>query len=200
MNKKGFTLAEVLAVIIIMGILITIAIPSINTITKNINKRVLDSKKEMILSSAEKYGKEHAEEFENGSIQIQVIDLIIENYISPDEKNGSENCNDSAGCVINPETKASLNNVKIVIHKEGDGYVAIWNETAVTTNGTLIEKVKADLSCGTITVSNPCVYKGNVDNNYFYYSGVMWRIMGVYNINGTEAIKLITDDTISWEE
>ena len=46
MNKKGFTLTELMAVIVIIAIIILIAVPSIMAINKNMNKRVYEKKKE----------------------------------------------------------------------------------------------------------------------------------------------------------
>ena len=39
MNKKGFTLVELLAVLVIMGIIITIALPSVFKISSNMKVR-----------------------------------------------------------------------------------------------------------------------------------------------------------------
>lgn len=196
MNKKGFTLAEVLAVIVLMGILVTIAIPTINTITNNINKRLFNTKKELILTSAEKYAKDNKEFFTDGSMTVTIDDLVKAGYVEIDAKNNENGCTNINGCVINPSTKETINDIKILIQKQKNGYTSIWNQEAVTTNGKLIDKIKSDLKC----TSLPCVYKGNIENNYLYDNGIMWRIMGVYDIGGTETVKLITDDTISWEE
>ena len=77
---------------------------------------------------------------------------------------------------------------------------AIWNgslksgETKV-----LIETVKKTLSCTSVTPDKPCLYTGENPNNYLFYSGIMWRVIGVYNISGKEVAKLITDDNVTWE-
>ena len=38
-NKKGFTLVELLAVIVILGVLLLIAVPSVNNIINNSRKK-----------------------------------------------------------------------------------------------------------------------------------------------------------------
>ena len=51
-----------------------------------------------------------------------------------------------------------------------------------------------------------CVYSLEEDgqkeddpNNYLYYSGIMWRVLGVYKIDGKEVAKMISDDGVTWE-
>lgn len=204
MNKKGFTISEVLTVIIIISIIITIAIPSISTITDRINKRLLEGKKEVILSAAEQYGKDNESLFMlSDNVTIYLYQLIEQEYIDKDVDFNEDNCTNSTidykGCVINPVDKTSLNNTIILLKKDGDTITAVWNGSAQTTSSTLVEIVKSRLACNP-TASAPCIYKGRNPDNYLYYSGVMWRIMGVYVIDGVETVKLITDDTISWEE
>ena len=36
-------------------------------------------------------------------------------------------------------------------------------------------------------------------NNYLYYSGIMWRVLGVYKIDNKEVAKLISNDNVVWE-
>ena len=50
MKKKGFTLTEVLIVIVLIGVLIGIAVPSATAIRKKINQRLYSEKKKEILT------------------------------------------------------------------------------------------------------------------------------------------------------
>ena len=56
MNKKGFTLTELLVVIALISIIVLIAVPSVVAISKRINKRVYNSKVQEIVTAAELYG------------------------------------------------------------------------------------------------------------------------------------------------
>ena len=56
MNKKGFTLTELLVVIALISIIVLIAVPSVVSISKRINKRVYNAKIQEIVTAAELYG------------------------------------------------------------------------------------------------------------------------------------------------
>lgn len=55
LNKKGFTLVELLAVIVILGVIMLIAIPSIGTIISNSRENSFLSSGKMYISSAQNY-------------------------------------------------------------------------------------------------------------------------------------------------
>ena len=203
MNKKGFSLTEILVVIAIIAIITGISIPSITNARKRVNERLFENKKEQILSYAELYGKDHPDVFTDGTEgQIKLERLLIDKYLEPDLKNGEGECiGYTNGCVINPVNNEILNNVDIVIKTKGASHIAVWNgNTAISNDYDLIELIKNTLSCTNITESNPCLYPANSTNNYIYDNGIMWRILGVYKLDGIEVVKLITDNTITWEE
>ncbi len=200
-NKSGFTLTEVLVVIAIIGVILTIAVPSIVKIRKRINERLLENKINQILVAAENYGRDKS--FNQDTI-IHVYTLLEDNYLKKEVNSDNPNCTGdhvSNGCILNPVDDTSMNDERILIKVTGKAYIAVWNgEEGSTSEKDLVDDVKEKLECGTITADNPCLYTGENPNNYLYYSGIMWRIVGVYNIDGKEIIKMITDDTITWEE
>ena len=55
MNKKGFSLVELMIVVVIMGILIAVAIPLFGAITENANNKTCDSNIKTIKSNAAAY-------------------------------------------------------------------------------------------------------------------------------------------------
>lgn len=200
-KKSGFTLTEVLIVIVIIGIILAIAIPSIVAIRKRINERLLDNKKQLILVAAENYGRD------KNFIQdttIYVYTLIDSKYINAEVDKGHGGCtggHSDNGCVLNPVDDSSLNEERILIKVTGNSVIAIWNgEEGSTTDKDLIDSVKDDLKCEVITESEPCLYTGDNPNNYLYYSGIMWRIIGIYKIDGKEVLKMVTDDNVVWDD
>ena len=199
-RKSGFTLTEVLVVIAIIGIMLAISIPSIMAVRKRINERLLEGKKDQILVSAELYGRDKG--FTTDTT-IYVYTLIEAGYLEEEIKQNNTNCtgeHTEEGCILNPVDDTSLNNERILIKRTGSTVIAIWNgKEGSSTSEELIDSIKDKLQCTEITESNPCLFKGNNPDNYLYYSGVMWRIIGIYKIDGKEVVKMITDDTVVWE-
>lgn len=59
MNKKGFTIVELLAAISILSILIIIAVPSYNKVSKDTKEASLENKKNAIKSAMLNYANKH---------------------------------------------------------------------------------------------------------------------------------------------
>lgn len=200
MNKKGFTLSEIIAVIILISIIVAIAVPSVLSVRKRVNERLFEGKKETILVAAELYGQDNPHLFNPDEFIVTVGELVNANYVEKDTEQNDKNCSDSYGCVINPIDNSSLNDVKILVKRNVSTVIAIWEgEQGSTTSEELVDKVIEDLHCENITENNPCLYVGSDPDNYLWYSGIMWRIMGVYKIDGVLVVKMITDDNISFE-
>lgn len=199
-NKKGFTLTEVIIVIVIIGVLISISIPSITAIRKKMNIRLFEEKKKEILTAAELYAKDKGITTDT---MIKVYNLLDEKYLKKDVSPNSTNCsgNHTAnGCIINPVDDTSLNEKNILIKISVKSITAVWEGTLTISDATgLIDTIKDKLNCTSVTESKPCMYKKDNPDNYLYYSGIMWRILGVYSIDGKEVAKLISDDNVTWE-
>lgn len=110
--KKGFTLTEILVVIVIIGVIIAIAIPAALLIGKSIKERAYESKMAAIITAAELYGKNNKDEFGEGTtIEITFETLLANGYIDEDET-----CARSFGCVIDPrDSETIMNDEKITI-------------------------------------------------------------------------------------
>ena len=206
-KKKGFTLTEILVVIVLIGVIMAIAIPSVVEVRKRINKRLLSEKKQEILFAAQLYGNDRKLTTDT---YINVYTLL-EDYIKRDVDPNNTNCkgsNTTNGCIINPVDDTSMNNDRILIRVNGKGLVAVWDDGSVIGGlepSNLVEIVKSNLNC---TEQNKkvdegkCVYglDNTTDpNNYLYYSGIMWRVLGVYKIDNKEVAKLISNDNVVWE-
>lgn len=210
-SKKGFTLTEILIVIIIISIILTIAIPSIIAIRRRINERLYETKKSQILVAAEMYGKDKGITLDT---VISVYTLLNDDYITADVDANNKTCKNSdaknkvKGCITSPVDDEVLNDVPILLKPSGSSIIAIWNgNDATTTSVELVNAIKEKLDCSQLSETNPCLFgKDEKDptsktnpNNYLYNNGIMWRILGIYKIDGYEVAKMITDDTVVWE-
>ncbi len=65
--KKGFTLIELVAVIALLGIIITLTSISVIKFKKNSEKKLCQEKEKYIITSAIKYGEEHLNSLNNSN-------------------------------------------------------------------------------------------------------------------------------------
>ena len=83
MNKKGFTLTELLAVIVIMSIVATIGLVSVTGVKRQINQKLFTDKLSEIIASAENWGEDNKDEL---SKELTAGDLIVKNYFESEEE------------------------------------------------------------------------------------------------------------------
>ena len=100
MNKKGFTLVELLSVIVLIGLLIGLAVPGINKISTNMKKKSDAKKARLIEQAAILWGQDNKtrlqatrnclEEDNNyyNCYKITVEQLIEYNYLDSDNNSG----------------------------------------------------------------------------------------------------------------
>ena len=91
MKRNGFTLVELLAVIIIIGVLSLITVPVVDNVIKSSKQSAHDEQLELILSAAKEWGSKHmmslpADEGDTTTVTISVLKtsgLIDVNLKSP---------------------------------------------------------------------------------------------------------------------
>lgn len=142
MKKNGFTLVELLVVIAIIGILSIIIVPSVINVNKNVNTRLLDSKKQNITTAATLYASKNDDIF-NGvdEVPVYVYELINMGYVEIDVATNADNrCvadpnHEAKGCVLNPVTSGTLNLDYVILRKQGAaGYTAEYVESDIDYN------------------------------------------------------------------
>ena len=122
MNKKGFTITELIAVIVVLSLLIVIAVPVYNGVTKSIKEKTLENKKNSLEVAAVKFANEN---HLNEATKITATRLVLENYYKAEsyEDNNRElpyisnpaNPNDNLAChtinitIENYDYKAEVN-------------------------------------------------------------------------------------------
>ena len=119
-NKKGFTLVEILATITLLGVLVSIAVPSIIYVNNNLKEKTYNTEKDLILLASEEYARgENYKLFNNSDcIILNTQTLIDEGYYELNEE------------IINPETNENIKDLKIYIQKNNEKYTSkeITNE------------------------------------------------------------------------
>ena len=95
-NKKGFSLVELLAVVVILGLLATIGIVATNSLIDRAKKDKMDSQKNTVTLSAQTYmqnNKNLVPKIIGESSIIKVSDLRTSKYLTEDIKNDKgESC------------------------------------------------------------------------------------------------------------
>lgn len=130
-EKNGFTLVELLAILVITGILAVIGTSSVMGIIGKINQNLWNEKVELIENRAAVYGDDYknrltgtcptidGKKYEK-CLQMTVKDLIENGYISTKDKN------DAGEKVIINDTKSKddanyyANNLKVYIYLENE--------------------------------------------------------------------------------
>ena len=83
-KNKGFSIPELLAVIVIMGILVTIATASYNGISKSMKERTYNNKVNLIKTKALEYAADNGVDVAT----ISVAKLISEGYLEVENRKG----------------------------------------------------------------------------------------------------------------
>lgn len=100
--NKGFTLVELLAVMLIISLLLIISIPGLTVVYKEIRRDNYKSKISYINSSAHKYASSIKDEIQkSGCKDTTISELIKKGYITSESKEKDE--------IINPTDNTPMN-------------------------------------------------------------------------------------------
>lgn len=129
-NNKGFTFIELMAVIVILGVIITIATFSVTRILKKNKQTAYDTKLEIILKQAKQYIQDnddliysstgrytYHDPFHNEDITYVCKTLTIQNLLDEEYLDSDgDNVATSQNIVMDPRDNSSMNNVAIMVY------------------------------------------------------------------------------------
>ena len=86
MNKEeGFTLVELLAVIVILGIIVAISVPAIGSIISDADGKATEAEKELVVEAARLYYvSEVLEDVDGGTSTVTIEQLKTAGYLDTD--------------------------------------------------------------------------------------------------------------------
>ena len=174
MKKNGFTMVELIAVIVIMTLILLIVFPSINSTIKNSEEKKKQETLNNIYMAAENYLLANYDNYKIDNIgdttYIYITDLINNNYMSID--------------TLNPNNDSSFSNKDVVkITRQDNGTFSYELDYIKTLIEILLEQYDSSKTTGLLRDSvneNIYYYKGTneeVANNFLWYGGHQWRIL-----------------------
>ncbi len=198
MNKKGFTLVELLAVIAILAILVIIALP-------NVLSMFNQAKKDTFLTETKNIYKEIAKKY--------ISESMKGNKITEINSNDDSKLDMSTSGIDYCATLDKSGNVLEFVVANGTYYIQLDNVSNVNmiTSDKVSEGALDELGCGVVrygvattyirklyndetkrnanglkkdnTKDKNIRYAGNNPNNYVSFNGELWRIIGVFGDN-----------------
>lgn len=108
-NQKGFTLTEILATIAILGVILAIAVPSYNSLSKKFEKAYYEKLEGSVLAAAKSYYKENAES--------RPAELLYSSVVTFSKLKENKNIDDIKGYKSVDDLKG-----RIIIVKKVEGY------------------------------------------------------------------------------
>ena len=82
MNRRGYTLVELIGVIVIIGIIVTLVSTSIINSVKNVNNTLDSATQKLLFNQSELYLSENVTVMSNGTYTVSIRDLIRADKIS----------------------------------------------------------------------------------------------------------------------
>ncbi len=113
MKSKGFTLVEILAVVVILAVLVVFAAPNIVGLGSKSRLKMFCSKVDNIQNAAQLYGEDNPDDI--GS-PIEIKTLVVKGYLKKED----DNCEFTSEkpCITDPRTQQSMDSEKVVITKK----------------------------------------------------------------------------------
>lgn len=121
MKKNGFTLVELLSVLVLISLLMGIAIPGINRISKNMKTKSYNEKKELIESAAVLWGQDNKTLLQaNNDCKLSTDEIVLCYKITVGSliENSYLDSDNNSGKYINPLDNSDMKNQCVYIYKK----------------------------------------------------------------------------------
>ena len=180
MKNKGFSLIELLSVIVILAVITAIAYPKVTDMIENVRISAYDSAKGNIIESAK---IKYMGNINNAKVtEYTVEDLIDSGYLSEATKN--------------PITDKDYEDTKVIITNDNN----IVSVEYVSGN-TLYDLIKnKNQNDGLYKINDSYVYKGINSNNYISFNKEIYRIIKIDSYRNIYLLKeynnIVTKDNI----
>ena len=195
--KKGFTLVELLAVIIILGIVALITFPIVDNSIKNSKQAALERTIGSIEEAAHNYSSQNNLGYPEEEKAISLDELKSSGFLTSDITNPVTN-EEMTGCVLYRWDEAHNQYVfrydEECDSNDGEDVALVGSPIEEKAKELVYENNACKTDGTTYQYMGGCYIKGNPNNNYIWYSGFLWRIMGI-NADGT--IRMITDENVT---
>ncbi|MFA7515171.1 MAG: prepilin-type N-terminal cleavage/methylation domain-containing protein [Bacilli bacterium] len=180
-KNKAFTLVEILAVIIVLGIILALAVPRVISIIDKYKEKAYEIQKKNIVTAAKEYSLLHSGEIEwkNNIAYIRLGDLQAKGLLPSDVKNPK-------GGTFDPEE------IVLTLVKDDNGLIKYYEGEYILSLASIIQN-DIDTEEKNIGSSNQAwFYVGADPNNWLEFGTIdgvtiLWRIIKSNN----EGIKII---------
>ena len=185
-EKRGFTIVELLAVIVLMAIVAVMGFVGVRVLLKSGKRQTLNTKTDLIIKNAVTYADESAAIF-NGcycKIDNKWTDcriITVQELIDQGAYTTTEKCADNTDCILNDLydfrddddvdfKKESLNEEGIVLFKRNNQFVAEFTATSdnetIRTQGCSYSNIKAQ-EVKIVTMTNKSYVSFDDNKNYY---------------------------------
>ncbi len=118
--KKGFTLVELLAVIVILALLATVAVPAAFSISENIKEDMYCEKVNMLKSAAKTWGNEHSSQLKTNCYKKVKVSFLVNQGVVKRE-------NETSPYILNPLTSESMDDREIYLYLKNKRATAFYD-------------------------------------------------------------------------
>src|SRR5574344_878420 len=194
-NKRGFTLVELLGVIVILAVCSSDLIPTVTGIIKKNKEKAYNATVATIIDASKKWSSDNSSMVSDTGDSYVRLATLTEGYIDQDE-------------LINPITNNTMDGCVKISHSDTYNQYEYSYETKDECPNFILDVVLTsfpelevgDNGCKTFdstknySYMGGCYLKGAQTKNYLWYSGFLWRIMGV---NKDKTVRLITEEDVT---